>query len=568
MKTIVTTLVLSFALLVSAQTESKTIFGIVTDGNEAIVDAEILNKNSGQIALTDLEGKYEIKANIGDILQYSYAGMNTRQVIVEDVTRILNMVLKSKVTMLKEVTVTERFRPQEKLENNYHDNPRIIKTVFGYLNTRVNFGQVVDLDNINTTYGCLVDLLRTRLQFLTIRGGCGAFEPEIFTRGIGSFNPQGVLFDVDGQLMSIIPEIPIFDIKRVALLRDFATRVKYGSLGAGGIIVINTYGGAPRRRTVSEKLGLSDVYEKRSSLKEINTLASVPNYIRVLEKSESIEKAKGAYTELNGRYTSSPYFFLDAYEFFFDNGETDFSDSIIEEDGYNSLFSKNPVLLKALAYIYQEQGRYEKANEALKEVFILRPNYAQSYFDLANSYRDLGDTKFAAELYSRYNYLIQEGFLQPDTVSFGNLIKKEAANLVALDKKVISKDIEVKKSLKNVASNTTRLVFEWNDSEAEFDLELLQGKNEYYVYNHTEEESPEDIARGKEYGYSVAEYVIDERAARKPWQINLNYHGNKSLTPTYLKVTMYRNYGTPSQSKQVQVFKLMFKGANQKLLTL
>ena len=49
------------------------------------------------------------------------------------------------------------------------------------------------------------------------------------------------------------------------------------------------------------------------------------------------------------------------------------------------------------------------------------------------------------------------------------------------------------------------------------------------------------------------------------WQVNVNYLGNKSLTPTFLKATVYYNYGTRSQRKEVKTFKLSLKNVNQEL---
>jgi hypothetical protein len=46
---------------------------------------------------------------------------------------------------------------------------------------------------------------------------------------------------------------------------------------------------------------------------------------------------------------------------------------------------------------------------------------------------------------------------------------------------------------------------------------------------------------------------------------NVNYLGNKSLTPTYLKVTIYHNFGLASEQKESQVFKLSAKNLNQEL---
>jgi hypothetical protein len=52
------------------------------------------------------------------------------------------------------------------------------------------------------------------------------------------------------------------------------------------------------------------------------------------------------------------------------------------------------------------------------------------------------------------------------------------------------------------------------------------------------------------------------------WQVNIKYLGNKSLTPTYLKASIYYNYGEVSQRKEVKLFKLSLKNVNQELFKL
>jgi hypothetical protein len=72
------------------------------------------------------------------------------------------------------------------------------------------------------------------------------------------------------------------------------------------------------------------------------------------------------------------------------------------------------------------------------------------------------------------------------------------------------------------------------------------------------------IKEEKTKGYSCEEYLLDG-SLEGTWQVNLKYLGNKSLTPTYLKATLYYNYGTTSQRKETKVFKLQLKNVYQEL---
>ena len=219
--------------------------------------------------------------------------------------------------------------------------------------------------------------------------------------------------------------------------------------------------------------------------------------------------------------------------------------------------------------MYQEQGRLDKAESTLKDIFILRPNYAQSYMDMANGYRDLGKPKQAATLYARYDYLLEEGFMENDTASFEKIIGREFNNLLLLKKQVVVEAKNVNKlSIAEDNFKGTRLVFEWNDGEAEFDLQFVNPKGQYHTWKHNLLDNPEEIALEKDFGYNVKEYLVDDGALPGTWKINVNYRGNKSLTPTYLKATIYSNYATLQQRKEVKVFKLSLKNVNYELFSL
>ena len=101
---------LSFSL--SAQQKSNTISGLVTDLGRTISNVNIIIKGSDTGTKTDAKGNYSINASPGDVLIYSYVGMQTTEIIVEDVTTILNIQLTPKVEELKEVVVERQRKSQ------------------------------------------------------------------------------------------------------------------------------------------------------------------------------------------------------------------------------------------------------------------------------------------------------------------------------------------------------------------------------------------------------------------------------------------------------------------------
>jgi hypothetical protein len=198
----------------------------------------------------------------------------------------------------------------------------------------------------------------------------------------------------------------------------------------------------------------------------------------------------------------------------------------------------------------------------------MRPNYGQSYMDLANSYRDLGRYDNAAAQYKRYDYLVEENLIPVDTTDFVPILNREYNNLLFLHQAgIVSPSNRESLYVEEETFQGTRLVFEWNDGEAEFDLQFVNPENQYHIWKHSLASDAERIMREKEIGFNAEEFLIDS-SLPGTWEINVRYYGNKSLSPTYVKVTIYDNYGTRSQRKEVRVFKLSLKDTNQRLFTL
>jgi tetratricopeptide (TPR) repeat protein len=564
-------LTFGFLLMVGLQAqEVRTIKGTVGDGQNPMKDVRIQIQGKQAQTFTDADGKYEIQATVGDMLKYSYTGMKEYIVRVEDVSRYLNLIMIPDVEELAEVTVTGSSRKsQQDLAIEYAMNPRIIKTAFGYLNADTAPGRVVMLTqrDILPVQLDILGVIRNRFAGISVIGSCQDVEPgRVIIRGAGSIsNPRSAVYDVDGLIFTETPcWLDPLQIKRMAIIPTIAYSARYGAVGGGGVVVINTISGNPQDPKIKDQARLRNNYYKGDALSGVAVQNDLPTYLTELNKTTSFDQAREVYNKYEGRYRSSPYFFLDAYSHFYDRlGEEAFADAIIKENF--SRFEGNAVLMKALAYLYQEQGRSRMALDLFKEVFILRPQYSQSYMDLANAYRDARQFDKAARMFFRYKYLVDENFLVASE-DFSKILQHESDNLLSLHVRDVG--VEIDKILTDpYVENTTRVVLEWNDTEAEFELQFVNPEGQYHTWKHTYADNEERLLDEKMKGYSAEEQIID-RALPGQWKVNVRYLGNKSLTPTYLKVTTYYNYGERDQQKQVRTFRLFVKGAWQELLTL
>jgi len=565
MKTFLVSIGLFLFCFVGLAQEQKTIFGTVTDGQNPIERVTISVLDKDVTTSTDAKGAYTIKAAKGDILQFVYTGMKTITIKVEDVTRILSPVMIIDVTELDEVTVEASSRiSQTEMAASYRNNENVIRTAFGFIDAERAAGnvQVIGEDVINAAYICILDLLRNRFSGVLVKGDCLGNESSVVIRGAGSINNvKTAVFDIDGQIFTEVPIwISISNVKRVAVLNNLATTTQYGSAGNGGVVVINTFSGNQAASKITDLARLRNNYVTGDVLSKDQVSANMPNYLKELNASGTLKEAKAIFEKNALTYANSAYYFLDTYDYFTKKwNETSFADKLIEKN-FN-LFENNSVLLKALAYSYQAQNRFKKANTLFQEVFKKRPEYAQSYFDVANSYRDLNKFEQSASIYARYKYLQDEGFLALDTLGFDPIFDREFNNLLALRKYAPSKKSK-KLYVAEEDFNGTRLVFEWNDSEAEFDLQFVNPGDQYFTWKHSLADNEDIILREKQLGYNTTEQLIDNSLAGT-WKINVKYLGNKSLTPTYLKATIYYNYGNANQRKEVKLLKLSIKNVNQ-----
>lgn len=579
MKRILTSLIVLFVCSTTAyaQEKIKTVKGKITYLDNPTANVEITVSGSDMVWKSAIDGTYEVQAYQGDIITFSYPSLRDFEVVVEDVTRILNISMSPDITELEEVVVkASKRRSQRELQEDYDINKKIIRTAFGYLDADRAAGQVrmMSEDEINPVTLCILDLLRGQFPGVTVLGDCNRGGEVFLSRG----TRQGpVVWDVDGQIFTGSgqfgpPSAPVWidvnSIKRIAVLQNLAISATYGSLGDGGVVVINTVNGVLGARSgkVLDRARLRNNIYKGGALTKNEFSRNEPTYLSDYRASSSVDEAKSVYEANRNKYFNSPHFLIDSYAFFMNAGEKRFANDILSRN--LPLVDKNAVYLKALAYYAEENGASETATDLYEQVFILRPNYSQSYRDLAEAYRDHKNYKKAAAMYARYGYLVDEGFLPLDSVGLGSIIDRDAENLLALEGDRVFEGGKPKKRLAEYTEfDGTRLLFEWNDSEAEFELQFVNPEKHYHTWKHTSVANSARIMEEKLKGYSSEEFLIDGSLPGK-WQVNINYLGNKKLEPTYLKVTTYFNYGSNSQRRETKVFRLALKDTPHELFTM
>lgn len=551
----------------------KNITGIVFNNGKALENVTVQVVGGIKQTQTDTSGRYSILAKVGDDISFDYLGMEQVKRKVLETTFTVNASLNIKIQQLDNVIVTERKKrkkTQEELFKKYESNPDAIKTTFGILdkNTASFALEVVDGSTLNKAATNLIDAIANQFSGVTVRGSGTIntqFDRALYMRGSGSIlNPSPAIFEVDGTVYQVPPEfLDLGNIERIAKIAGLAATSRYGSVARGGIFIINTKSGnfSPKETKPNKSTYQTNSYEG-DALSQEQVRKNWPEYLKELYACTNFNEAKAIFKSTSSKYRASPSYFLDAYSYFSKNWtKENFEKTILEY--YQYLFEENSTMSKALAYVFQEEGNIQDANALYKNIFLQRPNYAQSYRDLANSYIEINERQKAANLYARYNKLLNEDFLQADVEGVHPIIEREFNTLVLKDGSDFLSKEDISEITANNKTKGIRLLFEWNDEEADFDLQFVNPQKKFFIWK-PELSLTRTISKNKEPQSSSKEYFIDD-AMKGTWQININYKGNTKGTPIYIKVTTYANYGKSNQKENINVYRIGLKNASQEL---
>jgi len=554
-------LALSFFLIATSlfaqekDSDLHEISGKITYLNRPLSHVSILIKNSEQGTETDLRGRYSLKAGAGDILEYSYVGFETTQIIIEDITSILNIEMIIKTSELDEAIIkTTKEESDFKKSNRKFSTPRgtIDPETAGFSVAYIS-GEKIDL-----IYPTLTQALEGKVAGVRIEPSTGKLA--IRTRTSANFNAP-VIWDVDGVIFDDEPPIDLHNIKSIHILKSLASTNRYGSMGAGGVVVVttnNTY------NNNLEKINVSDQYTNKNFYNNDATIISEFEMFEtsITEKLKQFDNKTEAYKYYTDSLKNNqhPYSFHLNIAHFFNQHYKDRKGSIQLLNELAESYEKNPEVLKAIAYQFQEMNVKNEAIKLLEKVFLLRPGYVQSYRDLANAYTENDNYKKAWRMYM--SYMLQGKDISDKAI--GELLYNEMEwlfynrkNQVGIRENFLPNNKTI-----NDFRNDVRIVFEWNTSEAEFELEFVNPNKQAYVFDHKLASNPSLIKNEKEIGYSSKEFFISELGLGK-WLININYLGNKKPEPTFFKVTVYSDWSQAYQTQKTSIFK--FKDEREKV---
>ncbi len=255
------TFILTLLMLICTQfsfAQQRTISGIVTDGGGAVPGVNVIVKGTKNGTQTDFDGKYSVKAKTGDVLIFSYMGMQDFTATV-GTSSVVNAKLQEAGKELQEVVVVG-YGVQKK------------KEVTGSI-SKISGNEIANI--VTPSFEGALAGRATGVQIVTNSGIIGV-APKIRIRGIASISGgTEPLIVVDGMPIvsgdiggvantNGLADINPADIESYEVLKDGASTAIYGSRAANGVILITTKSGKKGTMKVnfSSTLGIASAAKK------------------------------------------------------------------------------------------------------------------------------------------------------------------------------------------------------------------------------------------------------------------------------------------------------------------
>lgn len=253
--------------LVSAQ-QNLSVSGIVTDSSDGspLVGVSVLVKGTNTGTITDINGKYDVKAPQGSTIIFSYIGMEKKTIVVKG--DLINVSLQSDSKVLDEV----------------------VAIGYGSVKKKLITGATVqlkgdNLEKLSTTN--VLSAMQSQTPGVNITQSSG--EPgenfKVNIRGIGTTGNSDPLYVIDGVAGGDINTLNNSDIESIDVLKDGASSAIYGARAANGVILITT------KQGVSGKIQVS--YDGFVGVQNVNKMPSLLNAKQYMTIEDLINTNEG-----------------------------------------------------------------------------------------------------------------------------------------------------------------------------------------------------------------------------------------------------------------------------------
>lgn len=546
------------------QKEDKSgyVHGVVYNENGVpLQGATVKIKNTFNEVQTASNGSYAINAVLDDVLTINAFGMYQKDTVVGALKK-LHIPLKTNRELLDEVFLEAKTTSDEIATT-------MVETPFG----RTKRGAVGFSTYQTITSDQIGDHVIELSQLVNMGRGVEVIPQDI----VGTFKYRfrkfrrasfvletyaAVVIDdivYDQNLPNVtVPLINPQTIERITLLSTAASAIRYGSAAAFGAIVIETKNykqGKDIMTTATEDtkpiaLAQNNEYTDATSVAFYEKKKVPESYIMELQQSESFDIAKAAYVRLQKEYGHTIPFYIETANYF-ESIQPAFAENI--RSSIVALAPENRKALKALAFQYEALGKIQEAKQLYEHLLNLDPKAVQPYLNVARTSVETGDIKTAETLYTQ---LIFNSIPNVSVAEVEDQIISEVSHLAANHKSKINYERLPQELLALGYKEDIRLVFEWNHTDTDFELQFVNPEDKFFTFSHTQFENRELLEAEIKDGVQSKAFTIDDEIPGR-WLINVSHLGTiQTDNPTYLKYTIYTNYGLLNETKEIKVINL------------
>jgi len=224
MKKIASFLVFLFVSVQLCLAQKMTLSGIVfsADDSYPLPGVAVLVKGTMHGVSSDMDGKYSIDVEKGDVVVFRSFGFADKEVTVNQ-SAVLNVYLENDALVLDEV----------------------VAVGYGVMKKSDLTGAVASVkgEQLQKTPAAGLDqALQGVAAGVTVNSGSGqpGASAEVRIRGIGTVNDSSPIYVVDGVIVDNINYLSPNDIASTEILKDASATAIYGSRGANGVILVTT----------------------------------------------------------------------------------------------------------------------------------------------------------------------------------------------------------------------------------------------------------------------------------------------------------------------------------------
>lgn len=565
----------------SSENSNGFLKGTVYIDNNPAPNAKVTVKGISDSFLTNESGDFSIKAEVGDTLLVTSRVNSTLKIVPIEVMSHINVFLESNLVSLDEVVVIEKQIEKDELINTGYGMKS--KESLGYAVATIGSDEISELDFTadnaisNKISGVKVDGKGSE----GVEGGLA--KTEIRGRNSLHMDPNalivldGIPINRSNSQLNVMTEGGSYDttvknfsfidpsnIEKITVLKGLAATNNWGSAGANGVILITskTIGSSSEKTKIVDQARLkNNIYEENDGAKA-NKKSGIA---KALESSKSLCEAYMTYLEMRDLNRKNVTFYLDVFSYFKSRDQKTASRII------SNLWEDNPekiAVLKLTAMAFAAVKDYKNAFRINEELILQEASNVNAHLNKAIALRETAKYQDALKEF----LAMKEGgtYFSLDASKISKTLMREIKNIVFKNKSEMNTS-NLKPVYLNNIKYKVRLVFEWNQPGAEFELQFVNPQKRFFDWKHTNSEDQELLKNEIAKNYAIEEFEFNGGDVVGEWIINVKSKEDFSKSakgPLVIKTTIYQNFGLPSQTKQEVLSYVSDKGEKKNITKL